>query len=97
MANSTGSLMKKVGRNSKRCAHYIEQAQLKIYKAAAIYNTRFEPSIQFGVQPGRYLVIIRKRCNSMRRTETPNGKMLSSRNCPASSPSTLSRIVDTTA
>jgi hypothetical protein len=36
----------------KRCAHFIEQSQLKIYKAAAgaVYNTRFEPFIQFGVQ-----------------------------------------------
>jgi Reverse transcriptase (RNA-dependent DNA polymerase) len=39
----------------KRCAHYIEQqTQLKIYKAAAFYNTRFEPSIQFGVQVPRH-------------------------------------------
>jgi hypothetical protein len=34
----------------KRCAHYIEQTPLKIFKATTVYNTRFEPSIQFGVQ-----------------------------------------------
>jgi hypothetical protein len=38
----------------KRCAHYIEQTQQKIYKAAAVYNTRYEPSIQFGVQVPRH-------------------------------------------